>query len=158
MPTFILAAKRFVKADGIMADPKVMLESNELTAYTQRANGTERHLELAPVGSTRRETCEWVSERLFDGATVAQVARELHVSVPTVRRYLLALEITEAIEAGEYDDVWAEANGFAVAADQDDAPVVCTPESDCAVHGDGGSVAADQPCPMDEPTKITVIL
>lgn len=113
MATFILAAKSSVKATDVQADPKVMLDAGQLTAYTERANGTTRHLELCPLGSTRRDTAEWISERLNDGASVALVARELHVSTPVIRRLIMALELTEAIEAGEYDEVWAEANDLA---------------------------------------------
>lgn len=170
MPTFVLAAKRTVSADQVLADPKAMLDANQLTAYTQRANGTERHLELCPLGSTRRDTAEWISERMEDGLSVAQVARELHASTSVVRRFLLALELTEAIEAGEYDELWAEANGFDVAIDPEteDRPevlamaafaadtVACSPHSACAVHGDGTTIAADQDCPVGGDVVITV--
>lgn len=170
MPTFVLAAKRTVPADQIIADPKAMLDANQLTAYTERANGTQRHLELCPLGSTRRDTAEWISERLDAGATVNQVARELHLSTPTVRRFLLALELTEAVEAGEYDDLWAEAQGFDVAIDPEteDRPevlalaafaaetVACSPDSDCAVHGDGSTVAADQDCPVGGEVRVVI--
>lgn len=106
MTTYILAATR----NATLASAADMLAAGHLTAYTERANGTTRHLDLAPLGSTRRDTAEWISERLEDGATVAAVARELHVSVPTVRRIIMSLELTEEIEAGEWDQVWAEAN------------------------------------------------
>jgi len=105
MTEFILAAT----TTEIIADPKAMLDAGNLTAYSVRANGTTRHLELAPLGSTRRDTAEWISERLDDGASVAQVAHELHISKPTVRRFLMALELTEEIEAGDWDQVWADA-------------------------------------------------
>ena len=108
MTEFILAAT----TTEITADPKAMLDAGQLTAYSVRSNGTTRHLELAPLGSTRRDTAEWINERLGDGASVAQVAHELHVSKPTVRRFIMALELTEEIEAGEWDQVWAEANGL----------------------------------------------
>lgn len=111
MTTFILSAARTVTA-AEMGTAATMLAAGTLTAHSVRANGTTRHLELAPLGSTRRDAAEWVSERLEDGASVRTVARELHVSVPTVRRMLLALELTEEIEAGEWDQVWAEANGL----------------------------------------------
>lgn len=106
MTTYVLAAT----ANATLATAREMLEAGTLTAYTQRGNGTLRHLELAPLGSTRRDTAEWISERLEDGATVAQVAAELHVSKPTVRRMIMSLELTEEVEAGEWDQVWAEAN------------------------------------------------
>ena len=112
MTTFILAAARHASADQIIADPKAMLDAGLLVAYSERANGTTRRLELAPMGSTRRDTAEWISEQMEDGRSVRQVAAELHVSASVVRRFLLALELTEEVEAGEWDDVWAETQGF----------------------------------------------
>jgi hypothetical protein len=117
MTTFILAPASPTAA--VVADPKVMLDAGQLVAYSERANGTTRRLELCPVGSTRRDTAEWISERLDDGAPLKTVAGELHVSVPTVRRFIMALELTEEIEAGEWDDVWADAQGFAAPVDLD---------------------------------------
>jgi hypothetical protein len=159
MTTFILSPAARTAADQVVADPKAMLDAGLLVAYSERANGTTRHLELCPVGSTRRDTAEWISERLDDGATVRTVARELHVSVPTVRRFIMALELTEEIEAGEWDDVWADAQGFAPA---DEQVEVCSPDSDCAVHGDGSMIAADQDCPLAVPAEdevlVTVVL
>lgn len=119
MTTFILAPSAATAATAVVADPKAMLDAGHLVAYSERGNGTTRRLELCPVGSTRRDTAEWISERLDDGATVRTVARELHVSVPTVRRFIMALELTEEIEAGEWDDVWAATQGFAVPVDLD---------------------------------------
>jgi hypothetical protein len=115
MTTFILAPAAHVSAAQVVANPTAMLDAGQLVAYSERANGTTRRLELCPVGSTRRDTAEWISERLDDGATLRTVARELHVSVPTVRRFIMALELIEEIEAGEWDDVWASTQGFAVA-------------------------------------------
>jgi len=172
MTTFILAPTARTAADQVVADPKAMLDAGLLVAYSERANGTTRRLELCPVGSTRRDTAEWISERLDDGLTLRAVARELHVSLPTVRRFIMALELTEEIEAGEWDDVWASTQGFdqvidletedrpevlamAFAAEQD---VVCGSDSACAVHGDGTTVAADQDCPIGGELLITVTI
>lgn len=172
MTTFILAAARHATADQIIADPKAMLDAGLLVAYSERANGTTRRLELAPVGSTRRDTAEWISERLDDGRSVRQVAAELHVSTSVIRRFLLALELTEEIEAGEWDDVWANTQGFDLVIDPEteDRPemlalaafgrenVECGPDSDCAVHGDGSTIAADQDCPIGGELRITVTI
>lgn len=87
----------------VREDLAAMLAANELRAYRVRSNGTMRHMALYPLGSTGRDTAEWVSEQLNDGLSVARVARELHVSTAAVRRILLSLELTEDIEAGEYD-------------------------------------------------------
>jgi hypothetical protein len=89
-----------------------MLEANELVAYRVRANGTTRLLRLLPVSSTDREVAEWIYDQVEDGRTVQAVARETHSSTATVRRYLEALEITEQVEAGEWDAQWAGVNGF----------------------------------------------
>lgn len=130
MTTFILSAARGTTAANIVASPLAMLDAGHLAAYSERANGTTRHLELCPVGSTRRDTAEWISEQVDEGRSLRAVAAELHVSLPTVRRALMSLELTEEIEAGDWDQVWAEANGFGYTepadtadADSDDALV-----------------------------------
>lgn len=92
--------------------PRVMLEQGVLRAYRVRSNGTMRHLELYPLGGTLREAAEWVSDRIdMDGASVQAVARELHVSTPTIRRYLEGLELTEEIEAGDWDGLSFDSAG-----------------------------------------------
>lgn len=170
MTTFILAPAAHTAANQVVVDPTAMLDAGLLVAYSERSNGTTRRLELCPVGSTRRDTAEWVSERLDEGATLRTVARELHVSVPTVRRFIMALELTEEIEAGEWDDVWAVAQGFAAPVDpetEDRVEVLvqvfaedvadCGADSACAVHGDGSTVAADQDCPIEN-VLVTAVL
>lgn len=143
MTIFVLApsptsASKMVNA--LFAVPSAMLPVGDLRAWTLRENGTLRHLELAPVGSDRRDTAEWISEQLGEGLTVKAMARELHVSVATVRRYLLALELTEQIEAGEWDDLrfgldgepeWVELpseEASAVEISEDAAGTHCEPE------------------------------
>lgn len=164
MTNFVLAPTRTWSYVTGYATPRTMLEQGMLTAYTQRANGTLRHLDLAPLGSTRRDTAEYVSERINDGASVAAVARELHVSNATVRRYLLSLDLTEEIEADEWEGVLFNAQGEpewdalyeveylaedSEAVTEETVPVVeptCGWDR-CANHGSGDEVAADQPCP-----------
>lgn len=95
--------------------PRVMLEAGELAAYRVRGNGTMRHVSLYPVHSTERETAEFISDRIdVDGASVQAVARELHVSTATVRRYLEGLELTEEIEADEWEDLYFDSQGLPV--------------------------------------------
>lgn len=153
MTTFVLTPARTFAADATaLRTPQAMLEAGHLRAYTLRANGTMRHLDLAPIGSTRRDTAEYVSERLEDGATVQAVSRELHISVATVRRYLLSLEITESIEAGEWDDLRFDAAGepvWAEGSEEVDAAELATDcgWDRCATHGSGDDIAADQDCP-----------
>jgi hypothetical protein len=160
MTTFVLSPAAHTAADQVVADPKAMLDAGLLVAYSERANGTLRHLELCQLGSTRRDTAEWVSERLDEGATLKAVARELHVSVATVRRYLMALELTEEIEAGEWDDVWAEAQGFAPVVDPEteDRPevlagVFMNPSADVPDEPEQGAFLRP-----DEDVLVTVVL
>lgn len=149
MTTFILAPSAHIAATQVVADPTAMLDAGQLVAYSERSNGTTRRLELCPVGSTRRDTAEWISERLDDGATLRTVARELHVSVPTVRRFIMALELTEEIEAGEWDDVWAATQGFA-------APV--DPETEDRAEVLMQVFAETTEGPRDENVLVTVVL
>jgi len=91
----------------LRVDVAAMLAAGELRAYRLRDNGTMRRLSLYPLGSTDREAAEWISDRVeMDGASVQAVARELHISTPTVRRFLESLELTEEIEAGEWNGIW----------------------------------------------------
>lgn len=115
-------------------DVAAMLAAGELHAYRVRGNGSMRRIQLCPVGSTARETAEWVSDRVdYDGATVNAVARELHVSTASVRRIMLALELTEEIEAGEWDGIWgAYGETTQVAADDTDEPQPSTEAADVA--------------------------
>jgi predicted transcriptional regulator len=108
--------------------PSAMLEQGLLAAYRVRSNGTTRHLDLCPLGSTLRDAAEWVSEAIeMDSRSVQSVARELHVSPATVRRYLESLELTEEVEAGEWDDLIFDSAGNPVwsqASEEDDEETV----------------------------------
>jgi AcrR family transcriptional regulator len=105
MTEYALAPSRKFTATSAQT-PSAMLEQGVLNAYRVRSNGSMRHLELYPLASTAREAAEWINDRVeMDGASVQAVARELHVSTPTVRRYLEGLALTEEIESGEWDDL-----------------------------------------------------
>lgn len=106
MTEYALAPSRKWTPESGFDTPSAMLEHGLLNAYRVRENGTMRHVELYPLGSTVREAAEWVSDRVdMDGASVQAVARELWVSTPTIRRYLEGLELTEDIETGDWDDL-----------------------------------------------------
>lgn len=106
MTTFVLSpAATWDATTSPYRTPRVMLEQGLLQAHRQRANGTLRHVPLAPVGSTLRDTAEWVQQEIDEGASVQAVARQLHTSLATVRRYLLSLDITEQVEGDEWDDL-----------------------------------------------------
>lgn len=143
MTEYALAPNRKFTVDSPYRTPRVMLEQGLLAAYRVRSNGTMRHLELYPLGSTVREAAEYVSDRIdMDGATVQAVARELHVSTPTIRRYLESLELTEEIEAGEWDGLSFDSAGNPV---WDMAWVESELEADELVNSETGPVPAPQP-------------
>lgn len=92
--------------------PRVMLEQGLLRAYRVRSNGTMRHLELYPLDGTPREAAEWINDAIeMDGRSVQAVARELNVSAATLRRYLEGLELTEEVEAGDWDGLHFDSAG-----------------------------------------------
>lgn len=147
MTTFILCpTASWPATTSPYRTPRVMLEQGMVRAYTEREDGTTRHLDLAPLGSTRRDTAEWINEQMEDGMSVKALSRDLHISVATVRRFLLSLELTEEIEAGDWDALTFTETGEPVWADQDNG---CGEEA-CVVHGSGGEIAADQPCSLLE--------
>lgn len=113
MTEYALAPNRkFDVTNSPYRTPRVMLEQGLLSAYRVRSNGTMRHLELYPLGSTAREAAEYVSDRIdMDGASVQAVARELHVSTPTIRRFIEGLELTEEIEQGDWDGLSFDSAG-----------------------------------------------
>lgn len=112
MTEYALAPNSKFTAESPYRSPRVMLEQGLLRAYRVRSNGTMRHLNLYPLDGTPREAAEWVSDRVeMEGASVATVARELHVGTATVRRYLEGLALTEEIEAGEWDGLSFDAKG-----------------------------------------------
>lgn len=127
-----------------LVDVRSMLDAGQLEAYRVRSNGTTRLIRLLPVGSTGREAAEWVYDAVEDGRTVQSLARELHSSVPTIRRMLEALEITEQVEAGEWDDTWAELFGWdPQPADADEVDEVVTTND-----------SQDPPCQADAATSV----
>lgn len=76
-------------------------KGNEATYRKVRANGTVRNIPLLPAGSEARTTAEAVVAKRNDGVTMAAIAADLHVSVPTVRRMINSLLLTEKHEAGQ---------------------------------------------------------
>lgn len=106
MITFILEPSN---PNATVRSARDMLDANELVAYVVRDNEKLRRAQLYPVGSTVRETAEWIYDQVVvDERSVRAVAREIHVATSTVRRFLENLDITEQIEAGEWDQEWAE--------------------------------------------------
>lgn len=145
MTEYALAPNAKFTADSPYRTPRAMLEAGELAAYRVRGNGTMRHLELYPLGSTAREAAEWINDAIeMDGRSVQSVARELHISTPTVRRFLESLDLTEEIEAGEWDGLSFDSAGNPV---WDNAWVESDAESE--------ELAGDAPVTAPQPARRT---
>jgi hypothetical protein len=117
-------------------DLAAMLAAGELRAYRVRGNGTMRHVALYPLDSTGRDMAEWVSEQTNDGQSVAHVARDLHVSTAAVRRIIIGLELTEEIEAGEWNGLLTSEGLYADNVEvemQDEVPPEARPGTDVVV-------------------------
>lgn len=94
-------------------------EQGKVKVYRERGNGTLRHIPFLAEGTAEREIAEWVREQREE-RTMRDIAAEIHESVPSVRRRLNALEITEEVEAYEDEDITeilAAASTLAAAAD-----------------------------------------
>jgi hypothetical protein len=145
MTEYALAPNAKLTSDSPYRTPRVMLEQGLLVAYRVRGNGTMRHLELYPLGSTTREAAEWISDAIeVDGRSVASVARELHVSTPTIRRYIEGLELTEEIEAGEWDELSFDSAGNPVW-------VTVSEEEEVGVEAE---ITEEAPTPAPKPTPV----
>lgn len=88
--------------------------------YRQRGNGSLRRVPYLAPGHPAREVAEWFALRREAGASIATVAREANVSRVSVRRTLAALDLAEAVEDGDLDDLYDEGvTALVVAGDED---------------------------------------
>jgi hypothetical protein len=91
------------------AEPGVLaaaVAAGAVHLYRARRTGTLRRLTYLAPASEGREEAEWYALRLDEGATINQLAGEVGVRPLTVRRALWALDLTEALEAGDLDDLY----------------------------------------------------
>lgn len=101
------------------------VQAEEVKFHTVRANGTTRRIRV--LQGEELEVAEWVMEQREEGVTMKDIAKEMSVSVPTVRRlinrYLLTEEVAEADqdEAAEWVEI-AEASREALASAKEDQP------------------------------------
>jgi hypothetical protein len=86
-----------------------LLADGSVALYRVRGNGSLRRLTYLAFGTEGREVANWYAHRLDEGATIKEVATEAGVRPLTVRRALWALDLTEAIEDGDLDDLYEPA-------------------------------------------------
>lgn len=73
--------------------------------HTVRSNGSTRRVQFLAEGTADREVAEWVLAQREEGATMKAIAAEMHVSVPTVRRMINALLLTQEMEEADTEDL-----------------------------------------------------
>lgn len=73
--------------------------------YRLRDNGTYRHIPFLAADSKDRETAEWVAEQREEGVTMKAIAADMHMSIPSVRRVLNSLLLTEEVEEYDTDEI-----------------------------------------------------
>lgn len=88
-------------ASTLIAD----LGKGEAELHAERSNGTFRRVHFLAEGTEARELAEYVAalregneEDNREPRTMKQIAAELHVSVPTVRRMINDLLLTQEME------------------------------------------------------------
>lgn len=73
--------------------------------YTERSNGTTRHVQFLAEGTADREVAEWVLVQRDAGVPMRSIANEMHASIPTVRRMINALLLTLEVEEYDTDEI-----------------------------------------------------
>lgn len=76
-------------------------KGDEATYRKVRANGTARRIPLLAAGTEARTVAEGIVAARNEGTTMKAIAADLHVSVPTVRRMINSLLLTQKHEAGQ---------------------------------------------------------
>jgi len=73
--------------------------------HTERGDGTYRRVHYLAENTLERQTGEWVVNQRTVGRTMRQIANEMHVSIPTVRRILNDMMLTQEIEEASEEDL-----------------------------------------------------
>lgn len=111
--------------------------------HSVRADGTQRRIQL--LTGDELETGEWVMEQREANVPMRNIARTMHVAVPTVRRlinrYLLTEEVTEA-DADELAEMAALANE-GITADDVEADAIQTAQDKLSHDADPDEVAVE---------------
>jgi hypothetical protein len=81
------------------------LTEGTASLHRTRANGTTRNIPFYAVGTTVRQQAEQVATLREAGLGMAKIAAEMHMSIPTVRRMLNSLILSQALEAGNLDGI-----------------------------------------------------
>lgn len=87
---------------GIVAkDLEAAAKAGKATFHVRRSDGTFRRMAYLPPGSAARRTAEKVEKQRQDKVSMKDIAKGMHVSIPTVRRIINNLELSRNIEKGD---------------------------------------------------------
>jgi hypothetical protein len=89
--------------------------------YRQRGTGSFRRLPYLAPDTEAREVADWLALRREEGASVATIAAEAGCSRVRVRRTLVALDMAEAVEDGDLDELYEDGVVALVIAGDEDA-------------------------------------
>lgn len=73
--------------------------------HTEREDGTMRHVQFFAPETADREVAEWVLLQRDNGVPMKAIAREMHSSIPTVRRVINAMLLTLEVEEYDTDEI-----------------------------------------------------
>jgi hypothetical protein len=78
-------------------------EAGNIQFHNERTDGTTRRVHY--LTGTRYEDAVWVQVQREEGRSMRSISNELHLSIPTVRRMLNDLALTEAIKEAEQEEL-----------------------------------------------------
>jgi len=85
-----------------VANFRESIATGDVQFYRVRGNGTTRHIPVFAEGTKEFQVAEQVAEWREDGRTMKDIATELHMSIPSVRRLLNSYLLSD--EVAEYDE------------------------------------------------------
>lgn len=86
---------------------KRAVTTGKVQFYRVRKNGTTRHIPYLAPNTEQRDIAEKVEALRDKGVSVAEIAKTMDVSQPTVRRYIERLRFAREIEKAKGQDVQA---------------------------------------------------
>lgn len=99
MSTIAITATRPTSPDTFVADAL----AGTVQFHNVRANGTQRRVRL--LAGEDLEAAEGIVEAKDDGTTMRELAKMLHVAVPTVRRTINRYLLTEEVLTADEDEL-----------------------------------------------------
>lgn len=92
-----------VDPEAVAADLAAAAKAGRATFHVRRSDGSFRRMAYLPPDSAARRTAERVEakRKKIPPVSMKDIAKEMHVSIPTVRRILNNLELSRHIEAGD---------------------------------------------------------